>query len=177
MVTKLYVFEFWFKICYGLISAIAALLAWSRIENPSQSLGIQCLSELTKVSGIALFSIIHGLQWLTASKFMVGVMVSVYFSVLAVNCLYYTKDTVATTIVITDGVSIGLIRFVGGINKTLAIFLWKQTLCSLLRKEKATLIKHTPRIEWKTSHFEYPRVQSSVEMNEQLANSYQSLNE
>ena len=50
------VFEYWFKICYVLMTAIASIIVVSR-KHPQQ-FGLQCIAELAKVSGIALFSAI-----------------------------------------------------------------------------------------------------------------------
>ena len=146
-------FEFWFKFA----NAIALIVLWILIQcqyKPDKWLVINTILRVLEVLAVILFSILDGLQWPLKSKFIIGFLMACNYSIYAIVGTLFWEDKSQTVIQITDTMKFKLLSMTVSVYRVLAIFIWKQTILSVWKRKKATIVKYSPYIEWaaNTSH-------------------------
>ena len=140
-------FEFWFKILYAILGSIATLYSRYFTENLSWFF-VSMMTSLAEIFAVTLFSMIDGLQWSLKSKTIIGILFTIYYIIWAILDELYLPTARSVVIPISNDIAIEMASIAASAYRVLAIFICKQTIKSMLRKDRATIINYSPFIKW-----------------------------
>eukprot|EP01084_Bolivina_argentea_P249624 417975_1 len=158
-------FEFWFKIFYAVFLCALKIIA-ERNRTKDTWFDTYILLSIDELLVIALFSITDGLQWSLKSKFIIGVIIAIYYSLCAFFGEFFWTERDDTIIEISDTISVQLRSMIASAYRVLAIFIWKQTISSVWKKRRATIIKYSPYIKWVSTRSSVYNVNPSFNSNQ-----------
>eukprot|EP01083_Nonionella_stella_P016102 45026_1 len=149
-------FDFWMKIIYMIIYASTRFIYVHYItiyvEESRKSMTwfiYDIIYSCMRILVILVWSSLDALQLPLYVKIYLGLLISIIYSLnTLVVALHIESETDDSIIHITDSLSISLMSFIDSSIKIVCMFLWKQTILSILRKNRCILIKHSPFIQW-----------------------------
>ena len=171
-------FVFWFKtltVIQTLTITTIIELVYEKEELWSTGYGI-VLTFCMRLFGILcviIFSSIDGYAASRGFKFIFGLGMSLLYTKIAVYATFNAK-LVPAEIQISSALNISLRSIQASGYRVLSIFLWRQTILTMIKKDKCVNIRHSPSIKWIESQ-RYHRY--SKEDNVPNPNHYRSLNE
>ena len=137
LITK--TFEFWFKLAYIIVFVVSYEIDWWSFQNIS-------LKYMWILYGIICIVVIFSLSILDAYnikriyKLSMTTLVAIMLSVLSILC-QFTMQCGSETI-------ISLTSIQHSATWILAIFLWKQAILIMVRKDKTMTMNYTPCVRW-----------------------------
>ena len=99
---------------------------------------------------VFIFSAFDGYQISRRTKIWLGIGLSIIFTLLAVNATFFVdaKMKEKATIHLADWFSVSVVSVRASSLRILSIFLWKQTILTMIKKNQCINIRHSPYIEW-----------------------------
>ena len=110
-----------------------------------------CVRVLFRILYIFLVILMSGMDALPLDrwkKIILGAVGSMALTVLSITVTVQFYQELEQTIIISEDIVISTYTLRNSAYRIVAIFFWKQTIFSFLRKEKCILITYTPFIKW-----------------------------
>ncbi len=137
-------FEFWFKLLYFLRYWICVIISYKGFTLVNGY--YFCM-----VLGLIVFCLLDGLQVPFRVKASVLVIASLYATSIAINWTFFLPSApyiYTLHLDKTHSFEIDIVSFGASSMRIVAIFMWKQTIYSMFRAPKSTLIKIPVEIRW-----------------------------
>ena len=141
-------FDFWMKLFYGISLAVSHSLYIRQFAYHSNEIRFKDMLLAISVFMVVAGSLIEGYAVGWKSCFGFGLLLSLFFSHYAIH---YTLlfDAEEKYFEVMEGVSFGLLAWIGSAYRVLSLFLWKQTLmAAYTRGEWCICIYLSPCIKW-----------------------------
>ena len=160
-------FDFWLKLFYFLQFEVAQIVYYYTIIDSSEWEDYQIepgsveykldvsLYSLRSIQILLLaigFISLDALQWKLWTKISAGIGIGILFTIDAIQYTFfsdlYGNDNSVIHIQSLD-VSISVISVMASAMQILSIFIWKQVILSIIKKNRCILIKYSPYIRWR----------------------------
>eukprot|EP01083_Nonionella_stella_P141775 437469_1 len=144
-------FEFWLKFLTAIVLGTCTYLYDALDPDVSVLQKLVHRACFTEVwVAVTLYSVMDGLNIKPGIKAILAIGFACYISVFA---LYYTLfEQTDQMITLWDGCAISLLHMIASTNRILSIFLWRQAILFIWKKDKATIISTWIDIKWVTSN-------------------------
>eukprot|EP01084_Bolivina_argentea_P096724 173873_1 len=144
-------FEFWFKMILALQVSILHVFLKYHQHTPSLEMTAYVMEKLTLTLLIITFATIDGYQASLRLKIFAGIGISLGMAAISLYLTFIVKQNDNSIVYITSNIHVSISSlfgmFVSGF-RLLAIFLWKQTMLSMLRPGKCVNLRYSPRLQW-----------------------------
>eukprot|EP01084_Bolivina_argentea_P272846 464635_1 len=166
-------FDFWIKMLYMLLYTVTRFVyihyyATNISEGRRHILWFiyDTIYASVRIIVILIWSSLDALQLPLYIKIYLGLLISIIYSLNALFISLYAQSNGDDSIIhLTDSIAISLISYCESSIRIVAIFLWKQTLMSILKRNRCILIKYSPFIQW------FDSTNIEIQMNNQMYNS------
>lgn len=141
-------FDFWIKVLYSVSLAVAEALYQRQFEYEPETQYIQYMYSVIRLCIVIAVSLIEGYRVSWGIKFGMALCMSAIYSYWA---LYYTlyHDGEELSVLISSGVSVELLAWIGSAYRIVSLFLWKQALmAAYTRGEWCICIYLSPYLQW-----------------------------
>eukprot|EP00483_Globobulimina_turgida_P010800 UN10821 len=154
MITKS--FDFWFKVVYMIIFVVTRFIYIQyisiHVETSRRNIFwfiYDALYGFVRLFTILLWSSLDALQLPLYIKIYLGLLIAIVYSLNALFITLFAESNGDDSIIhIGNSISISLISYIESSIRIVAIFMWKQTILSILKKNRCILIKYSPFIQW-----------------------------
>lgn len=97
---------------------------------------------------ITIFSSLDGYSASRGFKFTLGLLMSLLFTIIAIHSSFTYQKEDSSIIHIGKHLFFSLRSMQASGLRVLSIFLWKQTILTIIKKDKCINIRHSPFIKW-----------------------------
>ena len=94
------------------------------------------------------FSGIDGHHAINRFKIVLGMVISMYFTIVTIQVSLFYDEDIMQSMVIIGGLQFSIASLYAGALRILTIFLWKQTILMMVKRDRCVNIRHSPRIKW-----------------------------
>ena len=154
-------FEYWFKFWYSIQLLISTIVYIVYTKYNNWYLMYRIIGCCQVIVVTVLYSLMDGINISSRMKGGFGIAFALYISVFAI---YYTIVETSDFDINFMGSDVSLLDIVASTNRILSIFLWKQAILYIWKKNKATIINMDVDIKWKDSKQEEKEDSSRVSM-------------
>eukprot|EP01083_Nonionella_stella_P157217 510202_1 len=149
-------FEFWLKCGYGLLFVVSRFMnlhIFPVTETANVHRELQITSDIAMLSNLILIvfilSMFDALYINRVSKVLFSGSVALFFT-LTLILQYFTiyVNGIDSVITVTDRIRLSLVSLQINAMEVLVLFFWRQTVLTLVNKERCVLIKYRPHIQW-----------------------------
>ena len=147
-------FVFWFKILTSIQNGICSLLLNFCFITQIPATPITVINALLRflclILAITIFSAIDCFQLSRKLKIFIGLTVSISFTLGAMQATFFMEDEIisASIIHINSWLTIPIASLYASSKRVLCIFLWKQVILLLVKKDKCINIRYSPYLKW-----------------------------
>lgn len=142
-------FDFWVKIGYSITVAVVSGILFRRWGLPGMWITVMDIAVTVNVLVIIYPSLIEGLHGNWKATFMLGLLLSLFYSLAAILATFNTTGVEEKYLELWFGFSIGLYDLSASCYRVLSLFLWKQTLMAAYTRGKWCIcIYRSPYIKW-----------------------------